>query len=96
MLPVQLRLDAKIPGTVLLRDKNGGVFYITIDNVQQVSCSSCSCVYASTLLGLWLGPPCSSHSQPAFPVYWKGFIRIYVSWWPAWVKRALAAAAVPR
>lgn len=32
----QLRLDAKIPGTVLLRDKNGGVFYITIDNVQQV------------------------------------------------------------
>jgi hypothetical protein len=32
----QLRLDAKIPGTVLLRDKNGGVFYISIDNVQQV------------------------------------------------------------
>jgi hypothetical protein len=36
-LAVQLRLDAKIPGTVLLRDKNGGVFYITVDNVQQVS-----------------------------------------------------------
>lgn len=35
-LLLQLRLDAKIPGTVLLRDKNGGVFYITIDNVQQV------------------------------------------------------------
>lgn len=34
--PLQLRLDAKIPGTVLLRDKNGGVFFITIDNVQQV------------------------------------------------------------
>lgn len=33
---LQLRLDAKIPGTVLLRDKNGGVFYITIENVQQV------------------------------------------------------------
>jgi hypothetical protein len=33
---LQLRLDAKIPGTVLLRDKNGGVFYITVDNVQQV------------------------------------------------------------
>lgn len=41
--PAQLRLDAKLPGTVLLRDKNGGVFYITIDNVQQVSSNWCSC-----------------------------------------------------
>jgi hypothetical protein len=31
-----LRLDAKVPGTVLLRDQAGGVFYITLNNIQQV------------------------------------------------------------
>jgi hypothetical protein len=34
---VEARLDAKIPGTVLLRDEgSGAVFFITYNNVQQV------------------------------------------------------------
>jgi hypothetical protein len=34
--PAQLRLDARVPGTVLLRDKGGRVYYITLNNIQQV------------------------------------------------------------
>jgi hypothetical protein len=34
---LQLRLDAKVPGTVLLRDQNGVVYFITFNNIQQVS-----------------------------------------------------------
>ena len=34
---LEVRLDAKVPGTVLLRDEgSGGVFYITYNNIQQV------------------------------------------------------------
>jgi hypothetical protein len=32
----QLRLDAKVPGTVLMRDKDGYVYFVTINNIQQV------------------------------------------------------------
>jgi hypothetical protein len=35
-VPLQVRLDAKVPGTVLLRDKDGYVYYITLNNIQQV------------------------------------------------------------
>lgn len=51
--PVELRLDAKIPGTVLLRDKNGGVFYITIDNVQQIDLTDDYVVVALFGDGAW-------------------------------------------
>lgn len=33
---VETRLDAKVPGTVLLRDDQGYVHYITYSNIQQV------------------------------------------------------------
>ncbi len=33
---IQVRLDAKMPGTVLLRDPNNLVYYLTYNNVQQV------------------------------------------------------------
>jgi hypothetical protein len=33
---MEVRLDAKMPGTVLLRDQQGYVYFITFNNVQQV------------------------------------------------------------
>src|SRR5690348_14687088 len=34
---LQCRLDAKMPGTILLRDKDGFVYFITFNNIQQVT-----------------------------------------------------------
>lgn len=47
----EVRLDAKLPGTMLLRDSNDNVYFITYNNVQQVG--SCSSVLYVSELQQW-------------------------------------------
>eukprot|EP00775_Hariotina_reticulata_P011188 gene11188-11338_t len=51
--PVELRLDAKMPGTVLLRDQNGYVHFITFNNIQQIDLTDDYAVMALFGDGAW-------------------------------------------
>eukprot|EP00882_Tetradesmus_deserticola_P014494 GHRQ01015414.1.p1 GENE.GHRQ01015414.1~~GHRQ01015414.1.p1 ORF type:complete len:159 (+),score=80.80 GHRQ01015414.1:68-478(+) len=51
--PVELRLDAKVPGTVLMRDKDSYVYFITINNIQQIDLTDDYVVMALFGDGAW-------------------------------------------
>lgn len=59
---LQCRLDAKMPGTVLLRDKDGYVYFITFNNVQQVN----RCHLARPGVSVWLALYCEVCMQCMF------------------------------
>ena len=63
-IPVEVRLDAKMPGTVLLRDQQGYVYFITFNNVQQVGLRFCN----GARLGYCLFSSFSSSSDADQPI----------------------------